>query len=751
MKKYLLSFLFVLLPQLVIAQPYSAQIQRALNNFPDSFASNPYTCDATLEKRQYYNTTDHTAYFCNATSWVAFAAGGGNAGLSANNTFTGTNRFTGVTSLPGSNTPPATCTAGTDIYIDTNATSGSRWLICESTNTWVAQGASSLVVGTTPITSGSTTRVFFDNAGVLGLYSIIGSGSVAMTTSPVFTTPDLGVAVGNGLTLTGGDLILAGLAANIRLGSNYLSGDGGDEGISVDSAGVVAFSAAASGPSLTLNGATGFLTTTSSSSASYSGSQFQNDQGANAYYNAINYGSANGASIGGISKNNLTVLETGGSASTGLAFATATADPLYFITGNSLAMTISATGTTTINNGSNAVSPLVVQDNGSAIFTIADGGAVAGTANYTITAVDPSFIASNTSTTANASIATKNSADTVYAVMTASGTAESGTFLGVNKAGLSRLVALGSAVTGLAVGTSTADPLVLGTNDTENLRIASGGAITVPSTGSFAVGTTTTAGTATTVSDAAMGGSSATDNFLNITGTLPTTLSALTTGIDVQLTSAGSSAQNIIGARFYTLAGFTGAASTYGLVGRNAAASTVAFATAAGLGGAIGTVGQCDGGTGCIGLAGTGSAGTNSVGGAFYGAGTSTLSLGVIGQANPAATTRVGGFFGLSTATPTFASAALMADNGSAANDIFVGRDNGTAVFSVTDGGPVTMTSTLTSSRTTDFGWTAVAGANTACNTTCTSACVFGTDSVTAGILLCTDATADVCLCAGSS
>lgn len=52
--------------------------------------------------------------------------------------------------------------------------------------------SSSLVVGTTPITGGATTRVLYDNAGVLGEYTVSGSGSVAMTTSPVFTTPALG-------------------------------------------------------------------------------------------------------------------------------------------------------------------------------------------------------------------------------------------------------------------------------------------------------------------------------------------------------------------------------------------------------------------------------------------------------------------------------------------------------------------------------------------------------------------------------
>lgn len=58
----------------------------------------------------------------------------------------------------------------------------------------------------------------------------------------------------------------------------------------------------------------------------------------------------------------------------------------------------------------------------------------------------------------------------------------------------------------------------------------------------------------------------------------------------------------------------------------------------------------------------------------------------------------------------------------------------------------------IRSTRTTDLGWTRVNGANTACNTTCTSACVFGWDTAAPGVLLaCSDATADSCLCAGAS
>lgn len=58
----------------------------------------------------------------------------------------------------------------------------------------------------------------------------------------------------------------------------------------------------------------------------------------------------------------------------------------------------------------------------------------------------------------------------------------------------------------------------------------------------------------------------------------------------------------------------------------------------------------------------------------------------------------------------------------------------------------------ITSTSTTDIGWSVQSGANTACNTTCTFGCVFGADTATDfDAVGCADATADVCICAGAS
>ena len=80
---------------------------------------------------------------------------------------------------------------------------GSNGFILTSNGTtaaWSAAAAASLTVGTTSIASGTTTKVLYDNAGVLGEYTVSGSGNVAMTTSPTFTTPVLGTPTSGTLT-----------------------------------------------------------------------------------------------------------------------------------------------------------------------------------------------------------------------------------------------------------------------------------------------------------------------------------------------------------------------------------------------------------------------------------------------------------------------------------------------------------------------------------------------------------------------
>ncbi len=75
-----------------------------------------------------------------------------------------------------------------------------------------------------------------------------------------------------------------------------------------------------------------------------------------------------------------------------------------------------------------------------------------------------------------------------------------------------------------------------------------------------------------------------------------------------------------------------------------------------------------------------------------------------------------------------------------------------TASSTLTVSSTLTASATFVSTRTTDIGWSITAAGNQACNTTCTNACVHGWDTAAGEVsVLCTDATADKCLCAGAS
>lgn len=107
---------------------------------------------------------------------AATTTGSGNVVLATSPTITGvtltTSSVNGVTLTTG---------GGTTTFLNANGAYSTP-----------SASATSVTVGTTTVLSGTTTRVLFDNAGVLGEYTISGSGSVAMTTSPTFTTPALG-------------------------------------------------------------------------------------------------------------------------------------------------------------------------------------------------------------------------------------------------------------------------------------------------------------------------------------------------------------------------------------------------------------------------------------------------------------------------------------------------------------------------------------------------------------------------------
>lgn len=179
-----------------------------------------------------------------------------------------------------------------------------------------------------------------------------------------------------------------------------------------------------------------------------------------------------------------------------------------------------------------------------------------------------------------------------------------------------------------------------------------------------------------------LGGNSTTDNYLNITATLPTTLTASARAVDFEITPAGSSAQAIIGLRDRLLGGYTGNSTAVAGQFLNSAAST-------GTNGFIG-------GTGNSGVQVTvnGTTAGNNTGASFISTASASLNLGVVGNTtsstnSPAlnvgsaglalnAITNVGLFGGLTASAPTLAtSSAITADNGATTNAIQTWQHNG--------------------------------------------------------------------------
>lgn len=197
---------------------------------------------------------------------------------------------------------------------------------------------------------------------------------------------------------------------------------------------------------------------------------------------------------------------------------------------------------------------------------------------------------------------------------------------------------------------------------------------------------------ATRVSINTPSGNSGTDNFLYVTGTMPTTLSTSTRGVNIEITGAGSSNIENDAFRIAYAAGYTGPSFCIGLniSNNNAGTGTSLVGAVANYGGYL----QATGTTTGYNFGFYGDAGNGNFNAALYGNATRTknsaTNIAVMGVAANAGTSPVvvGGWLTLnSSPTAPSTSAGLIVNNGSLAVDIARFEDNGTAKLIIADGG----------------------------------------------------------------
>jgi hypothetical protein len=230
----------------------------------------------------------------------------------------------------------------------------------------------------------------------------------------------------------------------------------------------------------------------------------------------------------------------------------------------------------------------------------------------------------------------------------------------------------GSSVIGGGGGTTSA----IGTANTvaKFTGVSTLGNSTITDTGTLA-----TVNTASTFRATVDG--SATQSFVNITGTLPSTLTGETHGVQVGITTAGTSAQYIKGLHLDLLAGYTGANATYGMDVWNytSGTSTDWLNNAGNVAFSGSSFGNGNGATVSV----QGSSNNTGAGDAIgvYGHSNSThagRNIAVAGI-SPSLVRNNAGYFALITSLQTVPDGALVANNGSGAIPIFIAQDNSTA------------------------------------------------------------------------
>lgn len=219
-------------------------------------------------------------------------------------------------------------------------------------------------------------------------------------------------------------------------------------------------------------------------------------------------------------------------------------------------------------------------------------------------------------------------------------------------------------------------------------------AMRIGSNQNVAIGTTTTTGAKTTI---AAGNITSGTAALLVSGILPS--SGDNQAVKLNITSSGTAvAQAALMVNL--IAGYSGSGITIGTEVDNFATSTgnnLQFTTTAtNITGNSGFNTFVGGTTTGLNVGGKSEAYNGNVNVGLYGKAATlkngATNIGILGIGRNTGTTpiQIGGFFSLANTTPTFESSALIADNADQTSPIFLGKDNGTTVFSIADGGTIT-------------------------------------------------------------